>query len=138
MLVFKVYLGKEDETDGTALAICLGLCEKAHLLTNRGHILFTDTYYTSIKLAKHMYEKHGWTIVGTISPTKKKQRNKEDFPFSKLSNGAQYMIPRGWYQEAEIKMHSPSGLIYYIQATTWRDKKQVCFVSTSQVGASVQ
>ena len=65
-------MGKEDETDGAALAICVGICGKAHLLTNRGHILFTDNYYTSIKLAKHMYEKHGWTVVGTISPTKKK------------------------------------------------------------------
>ena len=64
MLAFKVYLGKEYETDGTALAIFLGLCGKAHLLTSHGHILFTDNYYTSIKLAKHMYEKHGWTVVG--------------------------------------------------------------------------
>jgi len=48
-------------------------------------VLYTDNYYTSIKLAKHMYEKYGWTIVGTIVPTDKKHREADDFPFLKLS-----------------------------------------------------
>jgi hypothetical protein len=81
MLSFKIYLGKEDDTDGSAMSVCLFLCSAAGILNTRGRILHTDNYYTSVKLAKYLYENHGWTIVGTISPTKKKHREKEDFPF---------------------------------------------------------
>ena len=35
-----------------------------------------------------MFDKYGWTIVGTIVPTAKKSREDEDIPFLKLSNGA--------------------------------------------------
>ena len=35
-----------------------------------------------------------------------------------------------------IKLLSPSGTVYYIQATTWSDKKQVCFLSNSEIGFS--
>ena len=103
-LLFKIYLGTEEDTDGTTLAIVLWLCEKADLLRTKGRILFTDNYYTSIRLAKLMYEKYGWSIVGTITPTKKKQRDKEDFLFVKLSNGARNLLPRGWFREATIKL----------------------------------
>ena len=48
VLAFKVYLGKEEETDGSALAICLWLCEKADLLKTRGRVLFTDNWYISM------------------------------------------------------------------------------------------
>ena len=99
-------------------------------------MLYTDNYYTSIKLAKHMYEKYGWTIVGTIVPTDKKHREADDFPFLKLSNGARDSVGRGWFREAALKLQTPSGSTYYIQATTWRDKKQVCFVSNCTVGFS--
>ena len=33
-------------------------------------------------------------------------------------------------------MKTPRGKKYYIQATTWRDKKQVCFLSTNEIGFS--
>ena len=46
------------------------------------------------------------------------------------------MVPRGWFREAAIKLKTPKGKIYYVQATTWRDKKQVCFLSNSTVCAS--
>ena len=54
----------------------------------------------------------------------------------KLSNGARNSVKRGWFREAVLKLKSPTGTTYYIQATTWRDKKQVCFVSTSHAGFS--
>ena len=136
VLAFKFYLGTEEETDGSALAICLWLCEKADLLKTRGRVLFTDNWYTTMALAKHMYENHGWTIVGTYVPTKKKHREKHDFPFLRLSNGARNKLPRGWFREAGLKLRAPSGRVYYIQASVWRDKKQVCFLSTMEVAAS--
>jgi hypothetical protein len=59
--------------------------------------LYTDNYYTSIKLAKHLFEKCRWTLVGTIVPTDKKTREDHDIPFLKLSNGAHNQLDRGWF-----------------------------------------
>ena len=134
ILAFKVYVGKEDDTNGTAVGICNELCVCAGLTESRGRVLYTDNYYTSVKLAKHMFNEYGWTIVGTISPTDKKSRADEDIPFLKLSNGAQNGVKRGWFREAVIKLKTKSGKHYYMQCTNWRDKKQICFLSSNDVG----
>ena len=60
-------------------------------------------------------------------PTDKKSRADEDIHFLKLSNGARNGVKRGWFREAVIKLKAKSGKHYYIQYTTWRDKKQVFF-----------
>lgn len=98
--------------------------------------MYTDNFYTSVALAKYMLVHYGWTIVGTIVPTDKKSREDEDIPFLKLSNGARLGVERGWFREAVLKMETPDRRTYYIQCTTWRDKKQVCFLSTKQIGFS--
>ena len=137
MLAFKVYTGrKEDAPKESTVDLCENLCADADLLKARGRILYTDNYYTSVALAKRFFEKYGWTITGTFVPTDKKLRSGEDFPFLKLSNGARDSVGRGWFREAVIQLKAPSGTKYYIQATTWRDKKQVCFLSTSSIGFS--
>jgi len=139
MLSFQIYTGKKEDEQprvSAAIDVCTELCRDAGLLETRGRVLYTDNYYTSIKLAKHMFEQYGWTVCGTIVPTEKKHRENEDFPFLKLSNGARNSVGRGWFREAALKLKSPTGTTYYIQATTWRDKKQVCFVSSSSVGFS--
>lgn len=125
VLAFKVYLGKEDFLEGTSIDVCLWLLVNADILKNRGRVLYTINYYTSVKFLKVLYKNHGWVIVGTILPTNKKKCNREDFPFANISNGASNMVPRGWYREAAIKLKTPTGRIYYIHATTWQDKKQV-------------
>ena len=56
ILAFKVYVGKEDDYDGSAVGICDGLVDDAGLTKARGRVLYTDNYYTSVKLAKLMYE----------------------------------------------------------------------------------
>ena len=81
---------------------------------------------------------YSWFTAGTIVPTDKKSRAGEDVPFLKLSNGAKLGVERGWFREAVLQLTEPTfGKKYYIQATTWRDKKQVCFLSTHVIGASV-
>ena len=86
ILAFKVYVGKEDDSDGFAAAVCDELCVDAGLTHQRVRVLYTDNYYTSVKLAKLTFEKYGWTIVGTILPTDKKSREDEDISFLKLFN----------------------------------------------------
>ena len=61
--------------------------------------------------------------------TDKKSRQDEDVPFLKLSKGA---LNTG---EAVIKM-TDGRKTYYIQCSTWRDKKQVTFLHTTAVGNS--
>ena len=136
ILAFEVYVGKEDDSDNAAVAVCERLCVQAGLTGQRGRVLYTDNYYTSVKLARLMFDKFGWTIVGTISPTDKKSREDYDIPFLKLSNGARDGVKRGWFREAVIELKTPTGKSYYLQCTTWRDKKQVCFLHNSQVGYS--
>jgi len=134
ILSFKVYVGKKDDLDGTAVGVCDKLIKDAGLISARGCVLYTDNYYTSVKLAKLMYEKYRWTIVGTISATDKKSREEEDIPFLKLSNGAMMGVKRGWFREAMLKLQTPSGKSYYLQCTTWRSKKQLTFLSNAPEG----
>jgi len=61
----------------------------------------------------------------------------EDILFIKRFNGAHLGVERGWFCEAVIQLKSPTGKAYYIQCTTWRDKKQVYFLHNFDVGASV-
>ena len=83
-----------------------------------------------------VFEEYGWTVVGAISATDKKARADEDIPFLKLSKGTRNALERGWFREAVIQMKTKTGKTYYIQCTTWRDKKQVYFLSSNRVGAS--
>ena len=71
ILAFEIYCGKEDGKDGLAVGVRERLIIDAGLSVKRGHVLFTDNFYTLVKLAKHMFEKYGWTICGTITPTDK-------------------------------------------------------------------
>ena len=110
LLSFKVYVGKDDEdSDNIALGVCDQLVKDSGFTITRRCVLYTDNYYTSVKLAKHMFESHGWTIVNTIIPTDKKSREEEDVPFLKLSNGPRLVVKRGWCREAALKLQAPGG-----------------------------
>jgi hypothetical protein len=67
----------------------------AGLTGQRGRVVVTDNYYTTVNLARHMFERYGWTIVGTVVPTDKKTRVNYGIPFCKLSNGAKNEVRRG-------------------------------------------
>ena len=77
-----------------------------------------------------------WTIVGTIVATDKQVQAKLNLPFNKLTKGALKALKRGWFWEAVIKMFTKAGEVFYVQCTTWRDKKQVTFLSSNCVGSS--
>jgi len=127
----------DDPTKDTyALAVCDQLVKDANFIAHRGRVIYRNNYYSSIKLAKQMSEEYSWTIVGTIVPTDKKSWEDEDIPFLKLSNGARNRVKMCWYREAVLKVKTKNGKHYCIQCTTWRDKKQVCFLNTNQVGFS--
>ena len=64
--------------------------------------------------------------------TEKKIWELDDFPFYKMSAGTLATVERGWSRCAtkEIKYKLDK---YYIQGTTWKDKKQVRFLHTYKV-----
>ena len=136
LLGYDVYLGKLND-DRSTIQVVEDLLQSSDLLGVQGRELFTDNYYTSVELAILLFEKYRWTICGTYSPTDKKTRLKHDVPFLKLSNGARNAVPRGWYREAVLEMRTASGKLFYIQVTTWRDKKQVMFIHTNTIGRSI-
>ena len=89
------------------VATCGGsrrLCRSAGITKERGHVLYTENWYTGIKLCKDFFERYGWTVVGTVTPTDKKLRADEDIPFLKLPKGAKDGLERGWFREAVINM----------------------------------
>ena len=89
-----VYVEEEDDSDNSALKFCNKPCIGAVITYVQGRVMYTDNYYTSVKLAYHIFENYGWKIVGNIVPTDKKSRSDKDLPFLKLSNGAREMVKR--------------------------------------------
>ena len=59
------------------------------LIGSSGQILYTDNYYTSIEIMKHVWTKFKMLFVGIIRMTDKKSRTADDFPFHQMSKGAQ-------------------------------------------------
>ncbi len=59
ILSFFVYCGKENtsEEDTSTIAICDKLVRKAGLTGRWGRVLVMDNYYTTINLARHMFER---------------------------------------------------------------------------------
>ena len=101
--------------------------------TSSGRILYTDNSYTSIKLARILFERFNWLFVGTSTPTEKKDRTEYDIPFHKLSNKAIDSIVQGWPRRATRTIKGKNGMEGMIQVTTWKDRKQVMFVHTHLV-----
>jgi hypothetical protein len=58
MLAYKVYCGNKDKkTDGTVVNVYDRLVKQAKLMGPRDCSPYTDNYYKSMKLAKHLFEK---------------------------------------------------------------------------------
>ncbi len=65
MIAFEVNCRKDNnKTDNTMVDICERLIHEADLVNNqtggviRGHTIYSDSNYTSVKMAKHLYKKY--------------------------------------------------------------------------------
>jgi hypothetical protein len=134
LCAFFVYTGKDfddpdgEYSDGTKIGIITRLLDLAGLIVgSAGRILYTDNYYTSIEVMKHIWAKFRMLYVGVIRLTDKKSRTADDFPFHLLSKGAQRKIEKGWSRRATRKYTFNRNDIpsFTAQATTWKDKKQI-------------
>ena len=73
-LCWEIYLGKGYPLDSSAESFVVSLITNVYLTMKSGRILYTSNWYTSIKLARTLFEKYKWLFVGTSVPTKKKTR----------------------------------------------------------------
>ena len=132
----KIYFGKEEDIDSSALDACDEILKQADLSLHKGSTLYINDWYTSMVLAQHLFEQYRQTVVGTILSTEKKSDEDRHVSFTKLSSEDNNSISKGWFREAIIEMKTFHAKKYYMQCTTWRDKKQVCFLSSNRVGVS--
>jgi hypothetical protein len=58
--------------DDTLVEVCDRLVKEAELTGPCGRILYTNNYYTTMKLAKHLFEKYRLTIIGAMVPIDEK------------------------------------------------------------------
>ena len=129
---FEIYTGKHGTLDGSPKGVISRLLYGAGATGTLGRILYTDNFYTSLRVMKYIYLSFGMLLVGTYALTKNKSRTADDFPFAKLSNGALKKVKRGWKRMARRKIineNQRSGCrLYTVQATVWKDKKLVGFL----------
>jgi hypothetical protein len=105
------------------------------LANSKGRVLYMDNYYTSESVMDMLWKDYGIFTVGTYSLTKKKSRTVNDFAFHKLSGGAKNKVTRGWMRWAQKKVvDSANRVRYFIQNTTWMDRKQVGIMHNHLVG----
>ena len=137
MLGFEVYCGPESVAgDKSALAVVEHLLNDNRLTNASGRTVYTDNWYTTMDLARNLYDKHRMLFCGTMTLTDKKSRQDLDVPFHKLSRAAKDGVERGWYREAAIELKTRTGKKFYAQHTTWKDRKQVSFLHTNNIGPS--
>ena len=107
LLAYDVYCGKGIDSRNT-FEIIIDLLQAANLFREKGRALFTDNYYTSVKLAKELFIKYRWTLCGTMTPGDKKTCVGHDVSFCKLSIGyrcegfsATRMVPRSSFATSQ-------------------------------------
>ena len=59
MIAWNVYTGAEEGVVNTTTKICADLAKQANIHNQKGRVLYTDNYYTSVKLAKYFFEEFG-------------------------------------------------------------------------------
>lgn len=85
LYMFEIYTGKGSTPDGSPTGVVSRLLHGAGATGTSGRILYTDNFYTSLKVMNHIFTSFGMLLVGTYALTKKKSRSADDFPFAKLS-----------------------------------------------------
>jgi len=116
---WEVYTGSKGEPTGHAVKnlVTRLIHDVCHLSQQKGRILFTDNWYTSMTTAKACWEQFSMLYVGTVSLTNKGACTKDDFPFDQLSKGAQSQITRGWFRRAIQTITVRGNGTYKLQAT---------------------
>jgi hypothetical protein len=112
-----VYLGAGDVREEDELVGVDAVLTAVRGLEDRGHVIITDNFFTSIKLFMALYER-GFYAIGTVKKVSK------GFPSSLAGFPKQYCPARG---TLIVKMHRNRR----ISAVVWIDSKPVWLLSTA-------
>jgi hypothetical protein len=136
-VAFELYLGSTDDNCGQKIiALVDRLLNSVFLdIDRKGHVLFTDNYYTTIKLALHLMKNYGIHLVGVIRNRVNSVKATDDlsYPFLNLPDNIVKKIQPGWKKLAYYDLGDGDRLAAY----QFRDmKKAVSLLSTAYVGKS--
>jgi hypothetical protein len=129
----EIYTGKESKLDGLPGAVVKWLLLGANIGASKGRILYRDNFYTSLGVMTYLYLAFNMLLVRMYKLTKKNLRTADDFPFHKISDSALKRVPRGWKRQATQRVMSDNQHIFTVQATSWKDRKQVGFLHNNLV-----
>ncbi len=107
MLSFEIFCGKDsNKTDRTTVDICKRLIHAADLVTGatgmiQGKTVYSDNYYTSMKLAKHLYENY---TCHSLVPSSRRKRNNKLMRINHSSNSL--MVQETCYPEGGFGRHT--------------------------------
>jgi Transposase IS4 len=77
LLAFEVYTGADNASYSSNWELIEKLIISAGLTNAYGRILYTDNYYTSMRVARKLYELYHWLFVGTYKLTNKEGRGED-------------------------------------------------------------
>jgi hypothetical protein len=134
LFAFEVYTGKDNTSDGSVYETVMRMLRDSGMASRgKGRTLVTDNWYSSGSLLAGIRKEFGMTFMGTINITSKKLRTAEDCPFHKLSPGALRRVKRGWCRTATQNVKIGRQTAFTMQASVWRDKKQVAMLHNVDV-----
>ena len=113
---FMVYCGKMDSSGGLGHAESV-VMKLMHSIHDKGHVLFTDNFYTSVPLAKKLL-KRKTHLCGTL------RRNRKYLPQSVVSKPL---------KKGEVVSRRNGDIV----VTKWKDKRYVLMLSTMHHGKVV-
>ena len=112
------------------------VCFKRHICWKSMGELCTPTIGTWQLTSLTLFNDYGWYFCVTVTPIKKIVCQSMDVPFYKLSSGAMQSIERSWYREVDVEQKTNTSKSFFFQSMTWKNKKQVMFLHTNNIGAS--
>jgi len=102
-------------------------------MVDKGHVLYCDNYFTSVRLARSLWDRFKMRMVGVFRLTKKQSgKEGDEFPFHKMPPCIARELPRGWMRRAILQIPGLGTL----QAAIWKDKKIVGMLSTAYNGVA--
>jgi hypothetical protein len=130
---FRMYSGKDEERPAGMAATEWPVHELTRdpVYHNKGHILATDNWYTSINIVKHLYSK-GINFLGTV------RANKKDLPKPYIyTKKGKAKKQRGEMSSVYQEMTLDDGTKVPVYFISWMDNKPVHLLSTSPTYKSI-
>ena len=129
ILTFDIYTGDTYYAHKNTSDIVKNLVIVSELSENTGYKLFTDNYYTTLKVIQILYEQFKWLVCGTVVMKKRKKKDSsyvtEDYPWRKMTiKGVVSFLKCGFSWIATQAFYIAPNSKYVVQATMlWKEER---------------